>query len=269
MQKVSIVIPCYNQGSFLADALDSVLNQTLPDWECIIVNDASTDNTETIARSYTVKDKRFLYIKAPQNQGLAASRNLGIRHTTAPYILPLDADDTLAPTFLEKTVAVLLHNKKCKVVYTDVQYFGERHETISMNPVVIRNFIYTNQMVCTSLFTRKAYNRTLGYRTNLLYGYEDWDLWIQMLRKEAEVVHISEPLFLYRQKAGSMYDSLRADPLKNQAMLDQLLLNNPAFFRRMDPWGFFRRWDLLTNTHTSGLIKLERKIRVWIDRLGA
>jgi len=268
MIKVSIIVPCYNQGVFLEDALSSVLNQTLPDWECIIVNDASSDNTASIAKAYVERDKRFLFVEAQQNQGLAASRNLGIRHTSAPFILPLDADDELAPTFLEKTVSVLMQREKVKVVYTDIQYFGQRNETVKMNPVVLRNFIHVNQMVCTSLFTRKAFDQTLGYRTNLLYGYEDWDLWIQMLRHESEIVHISEPLFLYRQKAGSMYDILKTDAVKNQAMLDQLLLNNPVFFRRMNPWDFYRRWDLLKNYQPTNLRKLGRKIRVRIDQIG-
>ena len=92
MPKVSVIVPCYNQGEYLADALESVLYQTFTDWECIIVNDGSSDNTEEVANKFCELDKRFKYI-SQTNQGVSAARNNGIKASSGTYILPLDGDD--------------------------------------------------------------------------------------------------------------------------------------------------------------------------------
>ena len=93
---VSIIIPCYNKGRFLEDALNSVLSQIYTQWECIIIDDGSTDNTEQIALNYTRLDSRFRYIKK-QNQGVSATRNLGLAQATGNFIQFLDPDDIIYP----------------------------------------------------------------------------------------------------------------------------------------------------------------------------
>ena len=99
LAKVSVIVPVYNQGEFLSEALESVLQQTYPNWECIIVNDGSTDNSGEVAKGYVNKDDRFKYLYQ-DNSGVAAARNNGIRHSDGFYILPLDSDNVLCPTYL-------------------------------------------------------------------------------------------------------------------------------------------------------------------------
>ena len=103
---VSIIVPCYNQAYFLSEALESVLNQTYSNWECIIVNDGSPDNTKTVASKWCDKDKRFNYVEK-KNGGLSSARNAGIAISKGEYILPLDADDIIHESFLSKLVPVL------------------------------------------------------------------------------------------------------------------------------------------------------------------
>ena len=91
---VSIIIPCYNQGNLLVNALGSVLKQSLSAWECIIINDGSTDNSAEIAKAFCAKDKRFTYIYQ-QNGGSATARNTGLKHVQGKYIQFLDADDII------------------------------------------------------------------------------------------------------------------------------------------------------------------------------
>ena len=110
---VSIIVPCYNQAQFLPDALDSLLSQSYSDWECIIVNDGSQDNTAEVANCYCKKDSRFRYL-TQSNQGLANSRNNGIKLSVGKYILPLDADDKLKEDFIVKCVDVLENDSSCK-----------------------------------------------------------------------------------------------------------------------------------------------------------
>ena len=97
---ISVVIPAYNAGQFLDETLESVLSQTYENWECIIVNDGSTDNTESVAKKWCEKDSRFR-LTDKENGGLSSARNWGIKESKAEYIAFLDADDLYMPNFLE------------------------------------------------------------------------------------------------------------------------------------------------------------------------
>src|SRR5262245_55091952 len=102
---VSIIIPCYNQSCFLPEAVESVAAQTLERWEAIIIDDGSSDDTAAVAQALIERyPGRCLHLIRHSNRGLGASRNAGIATTSAPYVLPLDADDMLEPQMLERTV---------------------------------------------------------------------------------------------------------------------------------------------------------------------
>src|ERR1700736_2112376 len=116
--RVSVVIPCFNLGEYVDEAVDSVLCQTLQDLEIVIVNDGSTDpHTNAKLAGYSKPRTRVIQT---ENQGLAAARNVGIADSRGDYILPLDADDRIAPTFLEKTAAVLDQHPEIGIVYSKV-----------------------------------------------------------------------------------------------------------------------------------------------------
>ena len=100
---ISVVIPCYNQAEFLPETLDSLIAQDYRDWEGIIVNDGSLDNTEEVALTYLKKDRRLKYIKK-ENGGLSSARNCGIEHASGEFILPLDSDDIIKPEYLSKAI---------------------------------------------------------------------------------------------------------------------------------------------------------------------
>ncbi|MEM4724269.1 MAG: glycosyltransferase family A protein, partial [Candidatus Hadarchaeum sp.] len=104
MSSVSVIIPCYNHGHYLPCAVNSVMAQTFADWEAIIVDDGSTDNTREVAAQFTDSRVRYIY---QDNRGLAAARNTGIRAAQGEYLAFLDADDEWEPTFLEACVAAL------------------------------------------------------------------------------------------------------------------------------------------------------------------
>src|SRR4051812_15947600 len=103
---VSVIVPCFGQAHYLPEAVGSVLAQTFTDWECIIVDDGSPDDTAAVAARLAAGDDRIKIVRQ-ENRGLPGARNAGIRAARGRYILPLDADDRLEPTMLEKTVAVL------------------------------------------------------------------------------------------------------------------------------------------------------------------
>src|SRR5690554_3213021 len=97
---ISIIVTCYNQASYIDETLNSVLNQTYQNWECIIVNDGSTDTTEEVVSKWLKKDNRFQYI-ASTNKGVSNARNVGIEKAMGTYILPLDGDDVFGTHYVE------------------------------------------------------------------------------------------------------------------------------------------------------------------------
>ena len=121
--KISIIVPCYNQAEFLDECLESVLGQTFQDWECIIVNDGSTDNTEEITKKWLAKDNRFKYFYQ-DNTGLSATRNFGIENAVGEFILPLDADDKISIEYCRLAILEFKKDIDLKVVYCRAEKFG-------------------------------------------------------------------------------------------------------------------------------------------------
>lgn len=196
---VSIIIPCYNQAQFLPETLDSVLAQTYPHWECIIVNDGSPDNTEEIAQKYCKLDERFVYYYK-DNSGVSDTRNYGIKKSRGKYILPLDADDKIASTYLENTIGCFNAHPSIKLVYTKVALFGEKNGIWDLPSYDYNLLLKQNHIVCTSLYRREDYNQTNGYNPNMKYGLEDWDFLLSFLQPEDKVICLDEVLFYYRIK---------------------------------------------------------------------
>lgn len=232
---VSIIVPCYNQGHLLCDALDSVLMQTYIDWECIIVNDGSTDNTESVALAYCEKDARFMYFYQ-ENQGVIASRNNAIRKSNGRYILPLDGDDKIAPTYLEKAVPIVSDNPKVSIVYSLVEQFGEKEGLYFLPEFDLNKMLLDNCIVVTALFRRSDYNNTKGYNPNMENGLEDWDFWLSILELGGTAYRIDEVLFYYRIQNSSRNRSLNpvVDKLKIRMIKNHLklyLCNSFGVFR--------------------------------------
>ena len=123
---VSIITPCFNAEKYLRETLDCLQKQTINKWECIIVNDGSTDQSSAIAHEYAAKDSRYIIIDK-KNEGPSAARNVGIKASHGKYILPLDADDLIEPSYLELAVDYLENCDDCKAVYCEGDYFGDKH----------------------------------------------------------------------------------------------------------------------------------------------
>lgn len=208
MPKVSIIVPCFNQAEFLSETLESVLAQTYSDWECIIMNDGSTDNTESIALSFVNKDNRFKYYKQ-ENQGLSATRNNAIKKSSGEYILPLDSDDKIGEEYIKIAVRMLDLNANIEVVYCRAELFGNKTGEWVLDDFS-PNIVYQNCVFCSALFRKKTFDLVGGYSTNLKYGYEDWDFWLKILdyKRDSIFYKINQVLFYYRIRGNSMLRSI-------------------------------------------------------------
>lgn len=224
---VSIIVPCYKQADYLPETLESVLAQTYQNWECIIVNDGSPDNTDEVAESFLEKDLRFKYVQQ-SNMGLSMARNNGIAHSEGYFILPLDGDDIIEPTYLEKAIDWFIHYPETKLVYCKARFFDYINEDWELEDYTYDNLIWRNCIFCSAVFKRMDYDKTNGYNSNMQYGYEDWDFWLTFLNREDKVHRINEVLFLYRIKEESMTTLLHQHHL-SQAYL-QIFKNHREIY---------------------------------------
>ncbi|BHH82707.1 glycosyltransferase family A protein [Desulforhopalus sp. 52FAK] len=203
--KVSVIIPCYNQGKYVLDTLDSVLTQSYQHVEVIIVNDGSDDqDTFSILNQINIQNVQILHTS---NQGLAAARNNGIGKATGDFILPLDADDLIEPGYVEQAVAVLEKKTEIGIVYCRAQLFGAVDTEWLLPPYSLEEMLKDNVIFCTAMFRKSDWEEVGGYDSGMIYGWEDYDFWLSLIEKGREVYQIPEILFSYRVASDSMVRS--------------------------------------------------------------
>lgn len=202
MKKVSIIIPCYNQGQFIDEAIFSVKNQTYENIEIIVVNDGSTD--ELTLSKFKELENKGIFVLHTNNQGLSMARNNGIRESTGDYILPLDADDKIHNAYTEKAVEILDKNSEVGIVYCEAELFGEKTGKWDLPEYSFERILYDNMIFCSAFFRRIDYDKTIGYNPNMKYGAEDWDFWLSLIEIGCKVYQIPETLFYYRYLNTSM-----------------------------------------------------------------
>jgi len=229
MPKVSIVVPCYNQAQYLDEALQSIFNQTYTDWECIIVNDGSPDNTEEIAQKWAAKDTRFNYL-FKENGGVSSARNLGIERAKAEFILTLDADDKYETTFIEKALTILINNNKVGIVSSWGVYFTKDKQlhVYKSTGKSAPDFMFHNAAIGTSLFRKECWDQVGGYDENPENGYEDWEFYLRVCAIGWSVHIIEEVLFFYRQKIVSRRKQMNLKENENKKYI--YLKNKEIYF---------------------------------------
>ncbi len=205
MPTVSVVIPCFNQGQFIDEAVDSVLAQSFNDFEIIVVNDGSTDElTNRLLQNYC-KEKTQVIVTA--NMGLAAARNNGITVASGKYILPLDADDRIDSTYLEKAVAILNDDLETGIVYCNARLFGAVETEWLLPEYSLEGMLLDNVIFCSALFRRDDWLAVGGYDPGMVYGWEDYDFWLGLIERGRKVVRLEDVLFSYRVASDSMVRS--------------------------------------------------------------
>jgi glycosyltransferase involved in cell wall biosynthesis len=220
-------MPCYKQAQFLREAVASVIAQTFTDWELIIVDDGSPDDTAATAHAIIAEHpERAITLLRKPNGGVSEARNAGICMARGGYILPLDADDKIQPTMLEKTVRLLEADPKIAIAYTDITHFGAVDRTIQAAEFDARKIPVNNQLNCCSLYRREAWERSCGYRS-LYWGYEDWDFWVGCAAAGLRAARVPESLLLYRVKESSR-DTVAVS--RDAELRARIVLNHPELY---------------------------------------
>lgn len=202
---ISVIVPCYNQAQYLDECLQSVLEQTYQNWECIIVNDGSPDNTEDVAKKWTEKDRRFKYLKK-ENGGLSSARNAGIEAAQGEWILPLDADDKIGSRYLE--LAEKEFGNGYSIIYCEAEFFGEKSGKWHLPDFSLTNLAKDNIIFCSAFFKKKDWEQIGGYDVKLKIGLEDWDFNISLLKHGGNTLKLNYTGFFYRIKNSSMIKDL-------------------------------------------------------------
>lgn len=205
MPLISVVVPCYNQAQYLDECLQSVLAQTFQDWECIIVNDGSPDNTEEVAQKWIEKDSRFKYL-FQENNGVSYARNFGIENAVGAWILPLDADDKIGEKYLK--LAAENFDSDYSIIYCKSEFFGDKNGDWQLKEFDFKNMLKGNQIFCSAFFRKEYFLKIGGYDTKITYGKEDWEFWIRILKLNPKVLRLDYKGFFYRVKEFSRNENV-------------------------------------------------------------
>lgn len=267
--RVAVVIPCYNDGAFLHDAVFSVRGTR--GVEVVVVDDGSTD--PATQRVLDDLGAAGVTVVRQQNAGLAAARMAGVATAVAPYIYNLDADDVGIPGALKTMADCLDADSKAAVCYGDYEEFGDS-QFIRLVPTTIDPFrlAYTNQYPVTAMFRRSVLQAVGGWR-HLGPGYEDWRLWMTLAEKRYRGMHLGPGVITFRRR------------LHGERMLSAARANHPSHYKVLRRENHKLFAELATHRRASNLspirkllypivyggrhrFRFERRIRAWLDRVG-
>ncbi|WP_299487738.1 glycosyltransferase [Acaryochloris sp. IP29b_bin.137] len=208
MTKVSVIIPAYNAMPYLPQTVESVLQQTFNNFEVLIIDDASTD--ETVEWASQLEDRRVSLIQHDQNQGLATTRNMGINRAKGDYIAFLDADDVWEPTKLSKQIQVLNRDTHIGLIYTSAAIINEEGQTTGRMFKAFKEgnvwelLIQGNFVDCpSSVMVRRECFDQVGLFDINFRCVEDWEMWIR-IAKRYRFAAIHEPLVKFRMVSNSL-----------------------------------------------------------------
>ena len=263
MERVSVIMPCYNDGQYIEEALYSLRAQTYLNWELIVIDDGS-DEPETLRVLEQLEEMPYVRLLRTNHVRPAGARNAGIQAARGTYILPLDADDTIEPTYMEKAVKILNENPHVGVVYCKADLFGEQSGPWGLPDYSLRAMLQDNIVFVTSMFRREDWERVGGFNTTMHAGMEDYDFWLSILELDREVVQIPEVLFHYRIKPKSRTTGFQNSVEQIKDTYHTLYRNHTALYEKHR-----ELYDLTMRDTMIDLIQQRRVLEEEVARLRA
>ena len=254
----SVIIPCYNQGRFLSEAVTSVAAQAFADLEVIIINDGSPDDTSEIARSLA-ESRPGLNIRLIEqaNQGVAAARNAGIAVARGRWIVALDGDDILAEGFLAKVAEAAERDPRATAFTGAYREFGARESDWRLTRFDPERLKERGNILCCAPFRRTLWEAVGGYDPSHPWGAPDWHFWLKTLSAGLRLVCLPVPMLHYRIHAGGgMFSRVEQHAEDSRAMMRCMI---PDLYGEPD---ILRAHDRLTCMDPDTEQALRRKIAV-------
>lgn len=212
---VSIIIPVYNQEKYLAETLNSVLNQTYSNWECILVNDGSADNSVSVINKYVAQDNRFHFINS-ENKGVSHARNLALKQVKGDFILFLDGDDLIHSEKIELAISNFQKDSDLSIVFNTTNYFQNTIENVLYPMKITPELLSFNSLLLYwgekiilpihSAIIKKTLFEGIEYNSELT-AQEDWLVWLRLFQKNPKVLVLDTVLSYYRKHNSSRTQS--------------------------------------------------------------
>lgn len=230
MEKVSVIMPCFNDGAYIEEAVASVRAQTYENIELIIIDDGSDDaKTLEIIQRIQADGVTILHTDHLRPAG---ARNAGIAASTGKYILPLDSDDRIEPVYIARAVEVMENDENIGVVYCHADLFGEESGSWELPDYSLDKMLLDNVVFVTSLFRREDWEKVGGFRTTMKHGMEDYDFWLAILELGREIYQLPETLFHYRIKPVSRTTRFLGDPSVVKETYRMIYQQHPVLYER-------------------------------------
>lgn len=208
--KVAVIIPCHRHGQFIGDAIASIKRQTFTDWQIVVVDDASVDETMGVVSAWQAEigPERFLIIRQDQRFGPGASRNRGITESLPPLISFLDADDCFKEDFLQVLCGELDKNPEVSMVTCDRELFGNTVGIVSPPDYSASMLAAKNTLHMGCIIRRELWTTTGGFEPTLPWAFEDWDFWLSCSEAHFIPLVVRTPLLRQRVHDGATSSKL-------------------------------------------------------------
>jgi glycosyltransferase involved in cell wall biosynthesis len=277
MPNVSVIIPTYQRGHIVGQAINSVLAQTYSDYEIIVINDGSQDNTSQVLAQFSEHNIITIH---QANQGLSAARNAGIRSARGKYIAFLDDDDLWEPQKLEKQIPVLEANPHLGLIYSDSLFFSDKYGLFSgsyntafptPNLQVLWTLFRYNYIPVPTVVVRRDCLDKVGLFDETLKSCEDYDLWLRLIEK-FPIYFLNQPLARYRQSPNNLSGNKEQMLVSYLRVKEKVINRNPELLKIpvnfLDPY-FYNIYLELANLHIQnhqieqarGVLDRYRKVR--------
>ena len=244
---ISVIIPTYNAAAYIYEALDSVLAQTYKDYEIIVIDDGSTDDTKELIEVHYPAVKYF-YV---ENNGVSAARNLGIVKAQGEFIAFLDADDMWLPEKLEKQLTVFGADESVGLVFTENYFFNDQglsgftnKKSRLMRGDIVKNIFLNSYAVTSTVMVRKSVFKQVGLFEEELSVAEDDNMWMRIAMKFG-VELIDECLVMYRMTAGSLSSNFDSIVSGVERHLELLKVDYPELYSCLGPLAIRKKFSHL------------------------
>lgn len=206
MPKVSIILPTYNGEKYLSESIESVINQTFKDWELIIVNDCSTDNTREISLRYVSQDKRIMMIENETNQKLPQALNIGFKKSSGNLLTWTSDDNCMKSNMLDTLVNCFENDSNLDFIYGDIVPIDNKGRIMTQYGYIngeIDDIYVRNPISACFMYTRNVYKQ-IGEYDRKAFLAEDYDYWIRIYEAGFKMYHLKEKLYYYRLHENSL-----------------------------------------------------------------
>ena len=207
MPGITTIIPCYQAEKTIRETLESLRAQSFQDWECIVIDDGSTDSSSAIVESLAKKDSRIKFLQQ-ENAGPSKARNAGLKQAGGKYIHFLDSDDVIQASAYQQFLSAFENHPEADVIYCGWKNTSEPGEIYSqvdpLNQLTFEILARKNQFAIHSIMTKKEALDEVGYFDEKLRAVEDWDLWLRLSRIGKKFYPIQSSLASYRRMPGTL-----------------------------------------------------------------